>query len=172
MKPETFLGFTRLWRPRFHPSRATKSRKTNPLPKRQRSKRPRTKHAAWAVATPPFGSLSRPKGLRGRYRPVALIPCQVFCPRSPRTFENSQRQHERRTACPLSRNHPRPSLANSGLESLWRTPSYAQVIGSTADHVVASALRFVFWKDKEFDRLQKEQRKARKSNEPGQVKKA
>lgn len=38
--------------------------------------------------------------------------------------------------------------------------SYAKFIGSTPDHVVAAALRFVFWKDKEFDRLQKEQRKA------------
>lgn len=50
--------------------------------------------------------------------------------------------------------------------------TYAKFIDSTPDHVVASALRFVFWKDKEFDRLQKEQRKARQTNEPGQVKKA
>ena len=49
--------------------------------------------------------------------------------------------------------------------------SYAKFIGSTPDHVVASALRFVFWKDKEFDRLQKEQRKARKANDPAEVKK-
>ena len=50
--------------------------------------------------------------------------------------------------------------------------TYAKFIDSTPDHVVASALRFVFWKDKDFDRLQKEQRKARQTNEPGQVKKA
>ncbi len=50
--------------------------------------------------------------------------------------------------------------------------SYAKFIGSTPDHVVASALRFVFWKDKEFDRLQKEQRKARKTSQPAQVKKS
>lgn len=49
--------------------------------------------------------------------------------------------------------------------------SYAKFIGSTPDHVVASALRFVFWKDKEFDRLQKEQRKLRKSAPPAEVKK-
>lgn len=50
--------------------------------------------------------------------------------------------------------------------------TYAKFIDSTPDHVVASALRFVFWKDKEFDRLQREQRKARQTNEPGQGKKA
>jgi len=49
--------------------------------------------------------------------------------------------------------------------------SYAKFIGSTPDHVVASALRFVFWKDKEFDRLQKEQKKARKTSQPAEVKK-
>lgn len=49
--------------------------------------------------------------------------------------------------------------------------SYSKFIGSTPDHVVASALRFVFWKDKEFDRLQKEQRKLRKSALPAEVKK-
>jgi hypothetical protein len=49
--------------------------------------------------------------------------------------------------------------------------SYAKFIGSTPDHVVASALRFVFWKDKEFDRLQKEQKKARKTAQPADVKK-
>lgn len=49
--------------------------------------------------------------------------------------------------------------------------SYAQFIGSTPDHVVASALRFVFWKDKEFDRLQKEQKKARKIAQTAEVKK-
>lgn len=49
--------------------------------------------------------------------------------------------------------------------------SYAKFIGSTPDHVVASALRFVFWKDKEFDRLQKEQRKLRKSAATAEVKK-
>ena len=49
--------------------------------------------------------------------------------------------------------------------------SYAKFIGSTPDHVVASALRFVFWKDKEFDRLEKEQRKLRKSAAPAEVKK-
>jgi hypothetical protein len=49
--------------------------------------------------------------------------------------------------------------------------SYAKFIGSTPDHVVASALRFVFWKDKEFDRLQKEQRRLRKSAPPAEVKK-
>ena len=48
---------------------------------------------------------------------------------------------------------------------------YAQFIGSTPDHVVTSALRFVFWKDKEFDRLQKEQKKARKAAQPAEVKK-
>jgi hypothetical protein len=48
--------------------------------------------------------------------------------------------------------------------------SYAKFIGSTPDHVVASALRFVFWKDKEFDRLQKEQKKARKAAPPAEVK--
>jgi hypothetical protein len=35
---------------------------------------------------------------------------------------------------------------------------------------VASALRFVFWKDKEFDRLQKEQKKARKAGQAAEVK--
>ena len=49
--------------------------------------------------------------------------------------------------------------------------SYAQFIGSTPDHVVASALRFVFSRDKEFDRLQKEQRRARKST-PAEVTKS
>ena len=49
--------------------------------------------------------------------------------------------------------------------------SYAKFIGSTPDHVIASALRFVFWKDKEFDRLQKEQRKARKASQPAEAKK-
>ena len=48
--------------------------------------------------------------------------------------------------------------------------SYAKFIGSTPDHVVTSALRFVFWKDKEFDRLQKEQKKARKTVQPAEVK--
>ena len=47
---------------------------------------------------------------------------------------------------------------------------YARFIGSTPDHVVASALRFVFWKDKDFDRLQKEQKKARKTAQPSEVK--
>ena len=41
----------------------------------------------------------------------------------------------------------------------------------TPDHVVASALRFVFWKDKEFDRLQKDQKKTRKTYQPAEVKK-
>ena len=49
--------------------------------------------------------------------------------------------------------------------------SYATFIGSAPDHVVASALRFVFWKDKEFERLQKEQKKARKAVQPAEVKK-
>jgi hypothetical protein len=49
--------------------------------------------------------------------------------------------------------------------------SYAKFISSTPDHVVASALRFVFWKDKEFDRLQKEQKKAHKTAQPAEVKK-
>ena len=49
--------------------------------------------------------------------------------------------------------------------------SYAKFIGSTPDHVVASALRFVFWKDKEFDRIQKEQRKARAAARAAEVKK-
>jgi hypothetical protein len=49
--------------------------------------------------------------------------------------------------------------------------SYAQFIDSTPDHVVASALRFVFSRDKEFDRLQKEQRRSRKSTPPAEVKK-
>ncbi|MHB8541431.1 MAG: hypothetical protein ACYDCD_10885 [Candidatus Acidiferrales bacterium] len=49
--------------------------------------------------------------------------------------------------------------------------SYAQFIGSTPDHVVTSALRFVFWKDKEFDRVQKEQKKAHKAAQIGEVKK-
>ena len=49
--------------------------------------------------------------------------------------------------------------------------NYAQFIGSTPDHVVASALRFVFWKDKEFDRIQKEQRKARAAARAAAVKK-
>lgn len=50
--------------------------------------------------------------------------------------------------------------------------SYAQFIGSTPDHVVGSALRFVFWKDKDFDRLQKEQKKARKTEPTPEAKKA
>lgn len=50
--------------------------------------------------------------------------------------------------------------------------SYAKFIGSTPDHVVASALRFVFWKDKDFDRLQKEAKKARKTAHTPEVKKA
>jgi len=49
---------------------------------------------------------------------------------------------------------------------------YAEFIGSTPDHVVASALRFVFWKDKEFDRLQREEKKARKTAQTVDVKKA
>ena len=49
--------------------------------------------------------------------------------------------------------------------------SYGKFIGSTPDHVVASALRFVFWKDKEFDRLQKEQKRSRKAASPAEVKK-
>lgn len=49
--------------------------------------------------------------------------------------------------------------------------SYAKFIGSTPDHIVASALRFVFWKDKEFDRLQKEQKRPRKPAPPAEVKK-
>jgi hypothetical protein len=49
--------------------------------------------------------------------------------------------------------------------------SYARFIDSTPDHVVASALRFVFSRDKEFDRLQKEQRKALRSVAPAEVKK-
>ena len=49
--------------------------------------------------------------------------------------------------------------------------SYAQFIGSSPDHVVTSALRFVFWKDKEFDRLQKEQKRARRVAQPTEVKK-
>jgi hypothetical protein len=49
--------------------------------------------------------------------------------------------------------------------------SYAQFIGSTPDHVVTSALRFVFWKDKEFDRLQKEQKRARRATQSAEVKK-
>ncbi len=48
--------------------------------------------------------------------------------------------------------------------------SYAQFIGSTPDHVVTSALRFVFWKDKEFDRLQKEQKRARRATQAAEVK--
>ena len=50
--------------------------------------------------------------------------------------------------------------------------SYATFIGSTPDHVVASALRFVFWKDKDFDRLQKEEKKARRTAQTAEVKKA
>jgi len=50
--------------------------------------------------------------------------------------------------------------------------SYAKFIGSTPDHIVASALRFVFWKDKEFDRLQKEQKRVRKAAQTVDVKKA
>ncbi|HEX5422421.1 MAG TPA: hypothetical protein VFW94_02645 [Candidatus Acidoferrales bacterium] len=49
--------------------------------------------------------------------------------------------------------------------------SYSKFIGSTPDHVVASALRFVFWKDKEFDRLQKEQKRPRKLAPPSEVNK-
>jgi hypothetical protein len=49
---------------------------------------------------------------------------------------------------------------------------YARFIGSTPDHVVASALRFVFWKDKEFDRLQKEEKKARRAAQTAEAKKA
>jgi len=48
--------------------------------------------------------------------------------------------------------------------------SYAQFIGSTPDHVVTSALRFVFWKDKEFDRLQKEQKRARRATQAAETK--
>ncbi|HEV2313718.1 MAG TPA: hypothetical protein VGR94_00295 [Candidatus Acidoferrales bacterium] len=49
--------------------------------------------------------------------------------------------------------------------------SYAQFIDATPDHIVASALRFVFARDKEFDRLLKEQRRPRKSAPPAEVKK-
>ena len=52
-----------------------------------------------------------------------------------------------------------------------RLDSYAQFIDATPDHVVASALRFVFSRDKEFDRLQKEQKRTRKTAEPAEVKK-
>ena len=47
--------------------------------------------------------------------------------------------------------------------------SYAKFIGSTPDHVAASALRFVFWKDKEFDRVQKEEKKARRTAQTTEV---
>lgn len=50
--------------------------------------------------------------------------------------------------------------------------SYAKFIDSTPDHVVASALRFVFWKDKDFDRLQKEEKRARRTAQTAEVKKA
>lgn len=50
--------------------------------------------------------------------------------------------------------------------------SYAHFIDATPDHIVASALRFVFSRDKDFDRLQKEQRRLRKSTPPAEVKKS
>ena len=49
---------------------------------------------------------------------------------------------------------------------------YAKFIGSTPDHVIASALRFVFWKDLDFKRWQKEQRKLSHQAPSTQVKKA
>ena len=50
--------------------------------------------------------------------------------------------------------------------------NYARFIDATPDHVVSSALRFVFSRDKEFDRLQKEQRRLRQSTPPAEVKKS
>jgi len=49
--------------------------------------------------------------------------------------------------------------------------SYARFIDATPDHVVASALRFVFSRDKEFDRLQREQRRTHRPAPPAEVKK-
>jgi len=49
--------------------------------------------------------------------------------------------------------------------------NYAKFIGSTPDHVIASALRFVFWKDLDFKRWQKEQRKASQPAQSTEVKK-
>jgi nucleoid-associated protein YgaU len=51
---------------------------------------------------------------------------------------------------------PRISSRRTGLQIL---DNYARFIGSTLDHVIASALRFVFWKDLDLKRWQKEQRK-------------
>ncbi|MHB8486477.1 MAG: hypothetical protein ACYDCM_12235 [Candidatus Acidiferrales bacterium] len=49
---------------------------------------------------------------------------------------------------------------------------YAKFIGSTPDHVIASALRFVFWKDLDFKRWQKEQRKPAHPTPSTEVKRA
>jgi hypothetical protein len=80
---------------------------------------------------------------------------------------------ERRTAVSFIKKPPETVTREFQLEEpLANTlDSYAQFIGSTPDHVVASALRFVFWKDKEFDRIQKEQRKARAAARAAEVKK-
>jgi hypothetical protein len=137
-------------------------------------KRPRTKHATWAGATPPFGSLSRPKGSWGRSRPRAQIPCQMFCPREEK-FRNQPRKYlERRISMSFIKRPPETITREFQLEEpLAQTlDSYAKFIGSTPDHVVASALRFVFWKDKDFDRLQKEEKKARRTAQNAWVKKA
>src|SRR5260370_20970848 len=86
-----------------------------------REKRPWTKHAAWAVATPPFGSLSRPKGSWGRYRPMALIQCQMFCPRS-RKLRNQNL--ERRTAVSFIKKPP---------ETVTREFQFEEPLANTLD---------------------------------------
>lgn len=48
--------------------------------------------------------------------------------------------------------------------------NYARFIGSTPDHVIASALRFVFWKDLDFKRWQKEQRKTSQPAQSAELK--
>jgi hypothetical protein len=85
----------------------------------------------------------------------------------------ARRQRERRTAVSFIKKPPEMVAREFQLEEplAQGLDSYAKVIGSTPDHVVASALRFVFWKDKEFDRLEKEQKKARKAAQPAEVKK-
>ena len=50
--------------------------------------------------------------------------------------------------------------------------NYAKFIGSTPDHVIASAIRFLFWKDLDFKRWQKEQRKPSHPTPSTEVKRA
>jgi hypothetical protein len=115
----------------------------------------------WAGATPGFGRFCRPKHSSG-VAPAQWHEIRATCfVRAKEKFRN----HRKETIVSFIKKPPETVTREFQLEEpLAQTlDSYAKFIGSTPDHVVASALRFVFWKDKEFDRLQKEQKKARKT---------